>query len=154
MEKITDRDQADQALRRLGEIERDLAQRKNAAEESIKKVRDRAKLREEPLKAEKKGLTARLEAWAKTDRKTWGGKSIKTKHGVLGFRNSSKLKLVKKAEVVLENLRARKLTNCIRTKDAVNKDLVKQLDPEVIKAVGCKLAPKDEFYANPAEEKA
>lgn len=81
-------------------------------------------------------------------------KSCKLAFGNLGFRASSKIKLLAKWnwERVLEALRDTQLTKCIRVKEEPDKEALKGLDPEHLKSLGCKVVQEDTFYYELAEQ--
>ena len=150
--QIQSREDADRALMRLGEISRARATAKARCEEAIKKARERFKATEDPLQEEARALERALQDWAMRDRTTWAGRSIRLRHGRLGFRRTTSLRLMKKAQTVINLLKARGLKECILVKENVNRELLRQLDDEVIRAVGARKITRDVFFAEPAEE--
>lgn len=103
--------------------------------------------------------TAQLEAWCDAHRaemqpaskKQDAGLVWKSTFGKLAFRRCPAAIefTTKKIEKVLAALRARKLTNCIRTVEEPNKEVLLGLDDEVLAAVHCKKKPSEKFEAKP-----
>lgn len=56
---------------------------------------------------------------------------------------------VKKIEKVVAALKAKKLTNCIRTVEEPNKDVLLALDDTTLAAVHCKKKPSEKFEIKP-----
>lgn len=75
-------------------------------------------------------------------------KSVQLTFGQIGFRTSSKLKVLSKWtwERVLEALEDRGLTNYIRVKKEADKEALKGLAPEKMPGVGVKLVAEDVFF--------
>ena len=68
--------------------------------------------------------------------------------GVIGFRASSAVKPMKRMtwEQVLGFVRDAGMIECIRTKQEVDKEALRQLPPEKLAAVGCRLEQTDGFF--------
>lgn len=56
---------------------------------------------------------------------------------------------VKKVEKVLAALKAKRLTNCIRTVEEPNKDVLLGLDDATLAAVHCRKKPSEKFEVKP-----
>ncbi len=80
------------------------------------------------------------------------GKTKILDFGKIGFRISSKITL-KSIEAVLNNLRARKMNDCIRTKVEVDKEALDKYPDEVIAAVGASRKVDDVFWYEIDREK-
>lgn len=145
---IETRDDADRALQRLGELARCIESMEQDAEDSINAIRQA--LVEESENARKALVLneAALKAWAKRDVKTWAGKTLDLVFGSMSFRTPPpSIKLLLEAETIVERLRARRMTTCIRVKEEVDKEALENYSDEVIEAVGCERKQgKDKFY--------
>ena len=77
-----------------------------------------------------------------------GKKSVTLTFGSFGFRLTSTLKTLRKVswDQVLNLVKSRKLAKCIRTKEEVDKDVLRKMSAETLAAVGCKLVVEDSFY--------
>lgn len=78
-------------------------------------------------------------------------RSLELNFGTIGFRQSTCLKTLRKItwDQVLGLLKSSEdcdLTGCIRIKQEVDKDALKQLPPEKIAEAGCRLEQSDAFY--------
>ena len=76
--------------------------------------------------------------------------------GKVGFRQSTSVTLPKAKEKVAEiirKLRARKMADCIITKETVNKDILKQYGQDTVNAVGAVYRQKDVFWLEATREK-
>lgn len=89
-----------------------------------------------------------LQTWAKKDEKSWPGRTCELMHGKVYFRlPQAAIKELLEVETIVERLRARKMTSCIRTKEEIDKEALAAYRDDVIEAVGCKRTkPKDKFY--------
>lgn len=81
-------------------------------------------------------------------------KSCDLTFGSIGFRASTKIKLLSKMtwERVLEILRDTGLRQCIRVKEEPDKEALKGLAPEHLKELGCKVVQEDTFFYEIADQ--
>jgi phage host-nuclease inhibitor protein Gam len=154
--KITSWDQANQALRELGEariaigtIEDELCLRTNV-------LRDQAESDSEPLARRVAELEAALEAFASehTDELDPGARSRKLTFGVLGWERGKPYLKIRSLKTCLEKLLESKKWKelYVREKPEVNREALKAAPPEVLKAVGAKIDQDDNFFARPDTE--
>lgn len=80
------------------------------------------------------------------------GKTKFLDFGKIGFRESTKIAL-KSIQAVLNNLKARKMTDCIRIKEEVNKESLGKYPDDVIAAVGASKKTEDVFWYEVDREK-
>jgi phage host-nuclease inhibitor protein Gam len=75
-------------------------------------------------------------------------KSIDLTFGTIGYRASTKLKLISKMtwERVLQSLRDNGLHDLIRTREEPDKEKMKSLTPEHLQDLGCKVVQEDTFF--------
>lgn len=68
--------------------------------------------------------------------------------GTIGFRASSAVRTMRKTtwEQVLGLIRDAGMPECIRTKQEVDKEALRQLPPERLAAVGCRIEQSDLFF--------
>lgn len=87
-------------------------------------------------------------ALAKKEELFKGKKSRDLTFGTIGFRLSSSLKTARKMtwDRVLGILKDRGLTQCIRTKEEVDKEALRTMSADALAEVGCKLIQEDTFY--------
>lgn len=106
--------------------------------------------------------TGLLESWcaehraemAPAGKKADAGLVWKSAYGKLAFRKCPAAIefTVKKVEKVLAALKAKKLTNCIRTVEEPNKDVLLGLDDATLAAVHCRKKPSEKFEVKPDYE--
>lgn len=145
---IETRDDADLALQRIGELQRFICCSSDEAGEKIADIR--AQLLKDTQTASQ-ALTENetaLKTWAKTDLRTWSGKTLNLVWGWIAWRTPPPKIVVKlEDETVIERLRARKMLTCIRVKEEVDKEALENYSDEIIEAVGCERKQgKDKFY--------
>jgi phage host-nuclease inhibitor protein Gam len=150
---------AEQMLREVGlaEIRRDRLEGKMNEEISAVKARYAERLAEIDRDLER--ADGVLEAWCdehRAEMKPAGkqpdaGLVWKSVWGKLAFRKCPPAIefTVKKVEKVLAALKAKKLTNCIRTVEEPNKDVLLGLDDATLAAVHCKKKPGEKFEVKP-----
>lgn len=75
-------------------------------------------------------------------------KSMPLQFGTIGFRASTKIKLIGKTtwERVLQALRDTGQKACIRVKEEPDKDALKGLEPGHLQSLGCKVVQQDTFF--------
>ncbi len=81
-------------------------------------------------------------------------KSCELSFGTIGFRASSKIRLLSKMtwERVLQTLRDTGMTACIRVKQEPDKEALKALSPEHLRELGCKVVQEDVFFYETADQ--
>lgn len=135
----------DQALRRIGEIDRDLGLIAAGTNEQIDRLKDCAKEEAAPLTTEKLGLEAAMKEFCEANRAEFG--KVKTREltfGSVGFRLSSRI-VIKRIADTLQALKDFGLTHCIRTKEECDKEAMKTLDTETLANVGAALKQENAF---------
>lgn len=150
--------EADDALREIGDVSRVIAKREAEATEKIENIKARLQMETAEHNARKTALVHDLEAFALLHRdeikeETGGNKSIELAHGKLGFRKSTKL-TVKKVAAVIAMLKARKLLKFIRTTETVNKEAMRDLSDDELRKFGVSREIEDTFWCEPNETTA
>lgn len=150
---------AERSLRAVGrhQIQRDQLEGEMNGEIEAVKAKHAPKIRRIDRKIT--AVAARLEAWCDEHRaemqpaskKDDAGLVWKSVWGKLAFRKCPPAIefTVKKVEKVLAALKAKKLTNCIRTVEEPNKDVLLGLDDATLAAVHCKKKPGEKFEVKP-----
>ncbi|GEM_PF-4764688 len=92
-----------------------------------------------------------LEQWARTDRATLflpGTKILELTRGAVGFRlPRGRIKLLLAVENIIGKLKAKRMTDCIRTTEEPNLERLWNYDDERLAEVGCRRTkPKEKFY--------
>jgi len=121
------------------------------ADEQIAAVKSALKRQSAGYLEDEKNILASLEEFASSREEELDGRSKKLTHGTVGFRRTTKIVLRNKAATVLRKLRARRLDDCIRVKETVNKEALAAYDDEVLRDVGARRKVEDRFYAETPE---
>lgn len=138
-------DDVDQALAEIGEIDRELGLIEASQQESIDRIKATTKTTAEPLQLRKAALEALIQQYAEANR----GELQKTKtkaltFGTVGFRLSTRV-VIKRVADTLQALKDMGLKACIRVKEEVDKEAMKNLPLETLAAVGASLKTEDAF---------
>lgn len=147
---ISNQEEADEALRELCELNRELDLINLDAQEKIDAIKTTAQNQSLPINQRVEVLGMALNTYATANKKELFAKT-KTNtlcFGSFGFRLSSKLKTLSKVkwENVLQNLKDKNLTDFIRIKEEVDKDKLKSQTNEFLKDVGCQVVQDDTFF--------
>lgn len=135
----------DQALRQIGEIERDLFLIEGDTNESIDRLKETAKAQAKPYLDRKTALELAMKEFCETHRAEFA--KIKTKQlvfGSVGFRLSTRV-LIKRVADTLQALKDLGLMHCIRLKEEIDKEAMKQLPAETLAEVGAGLKTENAF---------
>ena len=144
---IREKEDADRVLKELGRVEDRIVAIESREREVIRQANERAVTETKFLLEERNIFVEELERWARANEKDWEGRTLVLNFGKLFFRASSgAIKLVRSIEYVIDHLKAKKLTYCIRTVEEPDKDAIKALDNDVVKEVGCKREKPDYFH--------
>ena len=154
---LADPKEADAALAELAGIKRDLAALECVMNESIDAIKAEAKAQSTPLTTRLKDLEAALAnfATARKDDLFPKKKSLEMTFGVLGFRQSTKLKTLARFtwKLVLERLQelaagpnGAPFHQAIRVKPEVDKEAMRDWPEERLAAVGVHRVADDEFF--------
>lgn len=111
--------------------------------DALKEASDKMAL---PYKDEIKKQELMIKEFVQANRADMKGKSRKMTFGTVGFRMSTKLSLPKELKKVIAALRKFGMTDCIVSKETVNKDILKTYDEKDILKVGGSLKKEDTFY--------
>jgi len=147
---IKDQRQADLALKAIGIAEGRISAVEEKEAEVIRKCKTFMIEKTEHDRKIVKETVKEMERWASKEGKGWfkgKKKSLDLNFGTVGFRMTPwAIQLLEKAEVVIKRLKAKKLFDCIRSKESVDKEELKSCDPKIIEQVGCELTQKEEFF--------
>lgn len=149
-------EEADAMLARISARKRALDLFELGLKEDVDKLKLACASQCDPIKQEIKEMEQSLLRFAEARKEELFSrkKSVALNFGSMGFRASATLKTLKKAitwERVLGMLKEMQFTGCIRTREEVDKDALRQLPPESLTLVGCKLVQEDAFYYELAE---
>lgn len=144
-------DEADEALRQIGEAQRAIEAEEHRMQEEIDLAKEKAAAASLPYRTLIGDLEQRLAAFAELNREGLGSrKSREMNYGMLGYRKSTKVVLPRGAAKVLEiikKLRARGMGDCIITPaEKIDKDALKKYPPNDIVDIGASLDVQDAFW--------
>lgn len=150
---ITTLEEADDFLRKIAAEKRQLAVLELGLKEQVDDLKKKYAADCEPILQNIAVMEQTLVRFTESKKTELFGKkrSIGLTFGTLGFRASSTLKTLKKFtwEQVLGLLKSTdddSLSACIRVKQEVDKDALRQLPQEKLAEVGCRLEQTDAFY--------
>ena len=149
--KILTREEADGALREIGQTEDVIAHRERLANERINALKALLVDGVGPAKKILKRLVRALEKWAGREipaaDSREGPRGITLNFGRLWFRwTPPAIKFSADEETVIARLEARGLKSCVRVEKSVNKEVLETLDDETLKAVGAYRDQEEKFY--------
>lgn len=137
--------EVDRALRRIGEIDRDIGLLEASANEAIDQIKAQTKEKVQPLVAQKKVLELAMKEFCENSREDFGkGKSMKLTFGTVSFRLSTSL-VIKKVADTIAKLKELQLFEHIRVKEEINKETLKDLPAERLAELGVAVKTTDAF---------
>ena len=142
--------ECDDALRAIGEHERDILAIENVMNEQIAAAKAAATDKAAPLREQVAQLELALKDYAMSHRDDMDGKKSKTlTFGTVGFRRSTKIKLPsakEKLAAIISRLRALGMNECVVSPEPrVDKDALKKYSADVIAETGATLTVEDVF---------
>ena len=149
------REQTAQAIREIGERQRELARLTADMNDQLAKVKEKWEEQAEPHKNRIAALQQGVQTWAEANRDaiTQNGK-VKTAAfttGEIAWRLRPPSVVVRGAEAVLDQLRRLGLARFIREKEEVNKDAILN-EPEAVQHVsGITISQGEDFIVTPFE---
>jgi phage host-nuclease inhibitor protein Gam len=153
---INDVKQADEALAELAAIMREVGEIEAAMNAIIDGAKDAAAKKSQPMQDRRKELEAALATFGNLRKPELfkDKKSLELNFGIIGFRKSTSLRTKAKTTwaAVLERLKELGLTTGIRTKEEVDKDVLRAWPEERLEAVGVRRDERDEFYVEVKQE--
>ena len=142
--------ECDEALRMIGEHQRDIAALESVMNEQIANAKTIAADRAAPLQAQVAELELALRDYAQTHRDDMDGRKSKLlTFGSVGFRRSTRISLPsakEKVAAIVARLRAKDMADCVvQPEPRVDKDALKKYGAEQIAEVGATLIVEDVF---------
>lgn len=143
-------EEANEALREIGELKRIAADIENRMNDDIAQIKANAAEEAAPHNTRRTSLENGLLAFAELKKgEIFGSKrSVKLDYGELGYRKSTELGTVKGTiwKVVLGKLKELAFKEAIRIKEEPDKEIMSQWPPERLALVGCERKEKDTFW--------
>jgi phage host-nuclease inhibitor protein Gam len=153
---IKDLQAANQAMAEIKELKRGLERIEHELNDKIDRARAEAEANAAPLKTRMEALENGLLAFAEfnKDELFKDKRSVEVMHGALGYRKSSEVRPQPKFtwKMVLGKLKSLGIAEAIRTREDVNKDVLRQWPDERLELVGARRVRKDTFWYETREE--
>lgn len=148
--------EADGVIGRLGELQRQIEAAERELNDRIERLRADAVEQIRPLIAERDTCFTELHEFAKENRADMlprGQKSLKLSAGAFGWRMSPWTLVVRGAETALAELKARGLTQFIRTREELDRLVLRRQRSQIEKLDldGLKFDHHEYFYVAPNE---
>lgn len=142
--------EVDEALRQIGENNRDLTAIENVMNERIASAKADAEAKAKPLKEQTALLEMAIESFTRKHRNDMGkNKSKVLTFGKVSFRLSTRIKIPTakdKVAAIISQLRARGMHDCVTIPDPkIDKEALKKHSAEEIASVGAALEVEDVF---------
>ena len=148
---------ADQAIRRMGEISIALTDAGGELTLKVNKLKENAKQSVAGLESERKYLEEQVTHFCESQKAEFARKRSKTLNfGLIGFRVTTSVSIPRdksKLADLIAALKHLRLESCIDTKEQINRDLISALDELSIAKLGLKKTVKDSFRIQPNLEK-
>lgn len=148
---------ANAALGEMGQLQRSIEAVQHRMNQTIDQAKAEAEAEAAPLQSRLEALENGLQAFAEynKDELFKGRKTVKLDFGLLGYRKSTKLATLAKITwaMVLEKLLELGFAEAIRTKEEVNREVVKGWPEERQALVGCRTVEEDEFWVEADQTK-
>ena len=151
--RLTSWDQVDESLKAIGCIDREVGYMEAFANGQIDQVKADAKKAAAPLLDKKTGLELAVKEFCEANRAEFA--KVKTREltfGSVGFRISTKV-IVKRVADTLQALKDLGLKACIRIKEELDKEAMKNLSTETLAQVGAGLKTENAFGYEINQEK-
>ena len=150
-EKLESLEDADNALRNIGLLERELEAIDADAQKQIGEIKAAAAKKGEPLRARISETSGKLKVYADYHRAELfkDRKSIELTFGIFGYRKSTSISVRKTTVDLLEKLG---LGRYIRIDKNPDKEAMKEMDDEALAQVDSVRKVKDDFFCEPNRE--
>lgn len=151
-------EEADKALAEIAEIDRVIDAVNGRMNEEIDALKKETQASIAPHAERKEALGAGLYNFAELHKADLFAKrkSCELDFGLIGYRKTSALELLKKIsaswKVVLERIKECDLMEAVRLKEEVDKETMSKWPPERLALVGVKREERDEFYYETKQE--
>jgi len=146
------RDQADEVVRTIGELQRKRETLQTAMNAEIARVKAAYETDAAPVNAAIKELSHGVQVWAEANRADLtksGSKTVKLGNGELRWRTRPPSVTVRAAGIVIEALKRLGLTRFLRVKEEINKEAI-LAEPDAVRDVrGISISQGEDFVIVP-----
>jgi len=139
-------EEADSVLYLIADCRQRLATIKAETESKIEAAKAEAKERAATLVKGEKALSKSLESFTKAHEGDLEGRSKRLTHGRVGFRRVTKIALTRTVAFVISKLRSRRMGDCIRVKESINKETLAVYGDDVLAKIGARRKTDDVFF--------
>lgn len=157
LQPIRTAEEANGALRELGELKRIIADIENRMNDDIALIKQEAAQEAAPHNSRRNALENGLLAYAELQKEIIfkDKRSLRLDYGELGYRRSAELAPKKGAtwKSILGKLKELAFREAIRTKEEPDKEIMSQWPDERLELVDCERRQKDTFWFELDEEK-
>jgi len=156
-QKVENWEDADQALRRMGEITVALTDASGELTLKINKLKEDVKRSIAGLESERKYLEEQVTHFCKSQKAEFAKKRSKILNfGLIGFRITTSVPIPRdkgKISDLISVLRRLRLESCIKVEERIDREQISSLDDGIIAKLGLKKSVKDSFRIQPNLEK-
>lgn len=147
-------EEADQLLKDTAEYEIVLNEIEAEMNIQINEIKEKAAKMAAPILKNIKNHYIRLQQFTEENRQDLSGKSKQLNFGKVGFRKVTAVSIPKnKSELLIKNLKKFNMTDCIITKESINKEILIRYPDKDIAKIGASLKTSDKFYLETDKEK-
>ncbi|MFA5252786.1 MAG: host-nuclease inhibitor Gam family protein [Phycisphaerae bacterium] len=155
IEPIASWDEADEKLRRIGDLMLKIASCESAAKDTIDKAKYDLVQAVMPLQGKIEQLTQSLEAYAANHIDDFGkAQSRELNFGKLGWRKSTAIAIGKRTLEFIKEVFGKRAAQYISVKESVNKETLKLLTDQELASVKARRENKEVFFVEPDLPKA
>lgn len=156
-QQVENWEEADDAIRRMGEIIVALTDASGELTLKINKLKEEVKQGIAGLESERKYLEEQITHFCESQKAEFAKKRSKVLNfGLIGFRISSSVPIPRdrgKLSDLIATLKHLRLGSCIKVEEKIDRDQISTLDDGVIAKLGLKKTVKDSFRIQPNLEK-
>jgi phage host-nuclease inhibitor protein Gam len=148
------RDQANDAIRRIGELSRERARIEADMNDHLAALKETFETQAEPLKAEVDALSEGLQTWCEAHRQALlpgAGKTASFPAGEVSWRVRPPKCLIKGVEAVIDGLKRLGLGRFVRTKEEINREAIINEAEAVRGVAGISIEQGEDFIITPYE---
>jgi len=156
-QQVENWEDADQALRRMGEITVALTEASGELTLKLNELKGKMKKNVSGLESERKYLEQQITHFCESQKAEFAKKRSKVLNfGLIGFRITTSVPIPRdrgKLSDLITVLKRLRLNSCIKVAETVDRERISSLDDGVIAKLGLKKSVKDSFRIQPNLEK-
>ncbi|MDK2124463.1 host-nuclease inhibitor Gam family protein [Parachitinimonas caeni] len=143
--QLNDWNAVDDALRQIGELDRQLNQIETEQNQDIDQIKQRQAAKAGPLLAQKSGLERALQEFASANPQAFVEQKTRSlTFGSIGYRFSTSV-VVKDPAATLDTLKRLGLFGCIRITETLDRETLKTLAPSTLQEIGAAIRSQNKF---------